>query len=246
MSCTGTSGISCPSSETAWAATSISHRFGPNTTRRGSFFPNLAAIVLARSTRWNDFAFYLFSAALLTGTVLVIVKTMWSDIKASPLWFVFIPLVGFTLVQYENTLWAFQIAWFIVLFCTIAALGLLAHDRAPSMGRLLAAVVLGTIGSYSLEQGLLVWPVGLVVLFSSGVPVRVRALWATSGAMVIAGFFIGYSNSSAGVLSPLAYLHHLGTTALAFFLGVGNVVPSAHLNFDLFGLHVLVASTYRI
>jgi hypothetical protein len=210
------------------------------------FFPNLAAIVLARATRWNDFAFYLFSAGLLTGTVLVIIKAMWSDIKASPLWFVFIPLVGFTLARYENTLWAFQIAWFIVLFCTIASLGLLARDASPTIPRVALAVALGAIGSYSLEQGLLVWPVGLVVLFATDVPMRVRAMWAAAGAVVIAGFFIGYSSSSAGVLSPTAYFHHLGTTALAFYLGVGNIVPSAHVNLDIFGLHIALASTYRL
>jgi hypothetical protein len=209
-------------------------------------FPNLLAIAIVRLTRWNDFAFYSASAALLAATVGIIIRAMWRDIRLSPLLFVFIPLVGFTLVQYENTLWAFQIAWFIVLFCLVATVALLARPVPLSWQSLTLAVIFGVIGSYSSLQGLLVWPVGFIVLLAKGRANRIRALWVGVGVLVAIGYFHNYSKTGAGILPLSDYFHNVATTTRAFLLAIGNIIPSAHLSFALFGLRLTISPSYAI
>jgi hypothetical protein len=211
-----------------------------------TFFPNLAAIVLARSSHWNDFAFYFFSAALLTATVAIIIWVYRVEVKRSPLWFVFIPLVGFTLAQHENTLWAFQTAWFIVLLSVIGGLAILVSDRVITTPRLLLAGLFGILGSYSSLQGLLIWPIGLVLLFAAGRQAWARICWALAGTFVTIFYFLGFNNSSVGVRSPSAYFHNLGTTASAFFATIGNVIPNAHLIISIPSVQLVVGPSLDV
>jgi len=204
------------------------------------FVPNVIAIILARTTRWNDFAFYLFSAVLLMATFAVMARIFRDEIKRAPLWFIVLPLVAFTLAQFENTLWAFQIAWFLVLFCIVASMSLLS-SRDELMGMALAgAILLGVIASYSSLQGLLVWPIGLVALFTRGHPYRLRCIWGLSGVAAILVYFIGFSYSNAGFQPMSTYFHDVGTTAQAFFIAVGNVITNQRVNVDPLGVHATV------
>ena len=131
------------------------------------FFPTILAAALINATNWNDFAFFYVSAAFMLITLLLIVRVFWDDILRSPGWWIPLPFVVLTLAQYQNTLWAFQIAWSVALVAVVGALVLLRHVR-PSMLQMGLAIALGFVASYSSLQGLLVWPVGLVLLASRG------------------------------------------------------------------------------
>lgn len=204
------------------------------------FFPNLIAIVVARTTRWNDFAFYLVSAALLIVTFAIMARIFRDEIRRGPLWFIFLPLVAFTLAQYENALWAFQIAWFLVLCCIVGSIALLSPRKDLGSIRFASALGVAIIASYSSMQGLLVWPIGLVVLFAKGRPNRLRVLWGLTGVAAIIAYFIGFTNTNVGVHPLSAYVHHVGTTVQAFFIAVGNVITNQRVNIDPSGIHVAV------
>jgi len=208
------------------------------------FFPNLVAIVLARISRWNDFVFFFFSAALVAATVIAILMVCRKAVKRAPLWFVFVPLIAFSLVQFENTLWAFQICWFMVLFGVVGALAILASERPVTKTRLAIAAALGIVASYSLLQGLLVWPVGLVLLSVKGRPRWARIAWPVIGVVSTLLYLIGYSNADAGVLPLRSYFYHIPVTFQALLLTIGNIIPNAHLDVAFPSVSLVIGPTY--
>ncbi len=192
-------------------------------------FPNLVAIALALLTHWNDFYFFAFSALLLTASIAIMLWVCRQELQRSPLWFVAIPVIGYTLAQYENTLWAYQIAWYIVLVALLASVAILLTKPRRWAPWLIVAMVLGVVSSYSSLQGLLVWPAGLIVLLAKGRTAIDRIVWSVVGIGVIAGYFVGFSPSNSAIYPISAYFHHVPTTLKAVFLTIGNVVPNFHL-----------------
>lgn len=189
------------------------------------FFPNLVAVVLMRLTSWNDFAFYGLSAAFMLGALAVVLKVFWTDIKRSPLWWIPVPFLVLTLVQYENTLWAFQIAWAMVLFAVVASVAVLC--RSPtSILRLILAAALGILASYSLLQGLCVWPCGLAVLLTRGQPKKMAAIWCALAALVTFGYFADFSLAASGSPTRQFILAHLTEGARGFLITMGSVIPN--------------------
>jgi hypothetical protein len=86
----------------------------------------------------------------------------------------------FSLVQHENWLWGFQLAWFFVNLCFIAAVYALAstHKLLPNI-RISLAAVFCFIASFSLAQGLLSWLAAIpavVALQGNWVQKRQRAI----------------------------------------------------------------------
>ena len=71
-----------------------------------------------------------------------------------------------TLGQFENTLFGYQMSWYLAITALAAAIYLLNLPKLSWLV-LVAAIALGVVGSYSAFQGLLIWPAGLVVLSSS-------------------------------------------------------------------------------
>lgn len=192
-------------------------------------FPNLVAIALALLTHWNDFYFFAFSALLLTISIAIMLWLCRQELQRSPLLFVAIPVFGYTLAQNENTLWAYQIAWYIVLVALLASLAILLAQPRRWVPWLIVAMMLGVVSSYSSLQGLLVWPAGLVVLLAKGRSAIDRISWSVAGIGVIAGYFAGFSSSNQAIYPISAYFHHVPMTLKAVFLTIGNVVPNFHL-----------------
>lgn len=208
-------------------------------------FPNLVAIALTRLTHWNDFYFFGLSALLLTFSVCVILWICRKDLVRSPLWFVGVPVLAFTLAQYENTLWAYQLAWYIVLAALVTSLATLLEHTSHWLLWLSVATILGAVASYSSLQGLLVWPAGLVVLMAKGRPILARIAWTTVGAIAIAIYFIGFSDSQMAIRPVTAYFHQLPETLKAVFLSIGNVIPNFRIAIALGPLKITSSPSYQ-
>jgi len=189
------------------------------------FFPNLISIPIIHLTHWNTLAFLWVSAVLLVGALAVMIITFWDEIRKAPLFWLPLPLLVLSLAQYQSTLWAFQIAWFIVLLAVVSALALLAKPEV-SMKRLALAALLGVVGSYSLLQGLLVWPAGLVVLLASGRSNRLRVAWCAAGVAVTAGYFADYSFGASGSASLSYVLAHLSVAIKGVLITAGSIIPT--------------------
>lgn len=188
------------------------------------FVPNLIAAILIHLTNWSDFAFYGFSGTMLVGVLAIILRVLWEEIKKKPLLWIPLPFLVLTLTQHENILWAYQIAWFIVLLALVGAVAVLNRPGLSTV-RLICAALLGVIASYSLLQGLLVWPVGFVVLLSKGQSTRWRWLWCAIGVVVTAGYFARY-NFALSTTSPSYTFSHLTLFAQALLIAAGSVIPN--------------------
>lgn len=211
------------------------------------FFPTILAAVLINSTHWNDFAFFYVSAALMCATLLIIMQVFWQDIRRSPAWWIPLPFVVLTLAQYQNTLWAFQIAWPVVLVTLVGSLAILLKPQ-PSLLRLGIAIALGFVASYSSLQGLLIWPSGLIILAARGLSRRAILVWSAAGVIAIPIYFVGFSYGESGTASPSQILTHLPTVVRGFLISIGSVIPtlSAGIEGDLLsefiGLLLMIAS----
>ncbi|WP_373537081.1 hypothetical protein [Microcoleus sp.] len=71
-------------------------------------------------------------------------------------------ILVFSLVQHENWLWGFQLAWFLVNLCFVSAVNVLVSNNkfSPKI-RISLAAVFCFIASFSLAQGLLSWLVAI-------------------------------------------------------------------------------------
>ena len=189
------------------------------------FFPNLVAAILIPLTHWNSVVFMSLSAAMLIGVLGITIYVLWGEIIRSPLLWLPLPFIVLSLAQYQDTLWAYQIAWFMILLALFGALAILIRPNlTPAL--LIGAALLGIIGSYSSFQGLLIWPAGLVVLLSKGQAGRWRILWCAIGAIVAVGYFANF-NWAQDQSAPLSYiLSHLTQDVQGVLITAGSVIPT--------------------
>ncbi len=184
-------------------------------------FPNLIVILLAHTVHFNiRIEEFLGAIMLLASTVLFI----WAHRRRAPAtpWLYYCPvaLLSFSLVQAENTLWGFQMAWFLTLLCLAAAVFLL--DRTVlTWPVLILAMAAAVVGSYSLFQGLLIWPVGLVLFYHRRRALPMVAAWIVAAVVTTVFFFhkLGLNTRDSHWA-----LHHPVATIKYFFYEVGSVL----------------------
>jgi hypothetical protein len=189
------------------------------------FFPNLVGVVLIRLTNWNDLSFLWLSAFFMIGSLFLITRMFWKEIVKAPFLWLPIPFLVLSLVQYENILWAFQTAWAMVLFFMLAAILLLGGPN-PSTKRILIAAIPATLASYSLLEGLIVWPAGLVVLLAMGQRRTHAALWTGVAVVVTIGYFADFNFAESGSVSIPYLLGHIVPSIHGLLVIAGSVVPN--------------------
>jgi hypothetical protein len=191
------------------------------------FFPNLIVVVLGYTTHFNTVIEEYVSAAMLIIATGLLILTHRRRRPSTP-WFYYCPVVilMFSLVggnpwwASTNTLWAFQMAWYLVLLGLAVTLFLL--DRPSLTWLVLAgATAAAVVGSFSSLQGLLIWPTGLVLLYLRRRSRRIMTVWIISAIVTGAIYFYNY-RANAGFSRP-SYLwtHPFGATSF-FLFSVGN------------------------
>jgi len=164
-------------------------------------FPQIIMLLLARLTRWNIhyelavniimalgiFAVFIHQVKI-TGRKLGIAGLPWA-IPA-------ISLIVFSISQYENWLWGWQLQMFLNLLAVAGGIVLLANDTFR-WWKFAAAALLGIVATYSFANGALFWPIGLMLLF---IKTRARerkvatAGWILIGALTMGTYFYHYQN----------------------------------------------------
>ena len=138
----------------------------------------------------------------------------------------------------DNALWGFQIQIYLTEFFLLLSLLCLHFSfTGPRRLPLLAgALFFGLASSCSTIQGLLVWPIGLlVILWVAPKSPRRLALWCGTAVVMAGLYLIGYNSAEAraGCIAATTQacsvtygVHHLGP-ALDYFLALlGNIVPA--------------------
>jgi hypothetical protein len=153
-------------------------------------------------------------------------------------------VVWFSLADWQNALWGFQLAWYLILGALLAML-LLLLNRSPDrteLGRLIGAVAVAAVASYSSAQGLLLWPVGLICLaWGWRGPRRSCAriegpIWVGAGGVATAIYFVGYSGNG---FSPDVLIDSPRLVVDSVLANIGNVFPSSS---PLLGLHEVLGA----
>jgi hypothetical protein len=185
-------------------------------------FPNLIVIALAQFTHFNVVFEEYLGGAMLIGAAGLFVATHRRWAPSTP-WIYYTPvtLLLFSFVQYQNTLWGFQMAWYLVTLALALAIFLL--DRPALTGWIFAgAIAAAVVGSFSLLQGLLIWPVGLLILYVRHRERRFLVIWIVSALISTALYFYQLKSYE---YSNQTYLFTHPIESLKFFLFlIGSVL----------------------
>jgi hypothetical protein len=201
------------------------------------FFPRLIMLGLARLTGWNigyELAVNIVLAAAIFAVLTVQIRRTAREL-ALPELHRAIPacsLVVFSISQFQNWLWGWQLQMLLNLLASVAGLLLLAA-RPFNWLKFAGSATLGIVATYSFANGLLFWPIGLLVLLAvtSGRKERSRtvALWIVTSVLAAWFYFRHYEKPAAhpSLLSifqdPLEYANYvfdyLGATCAEYRIG---------------------------
>jgi len=207
------------------------------------FIPNLFFAGFGRFTHLNERLIVLFSATIFIATFVMLLALFRAYLRR-PLTFVPVLSLGvvwFSVADVQNSLWSFQLAWYLVLFFFVAmCCFLLGRSRHP-VAFLALGIVTAVLASLTEVQGFAVWAVGLVCLLWEA-PRRRRtvyeaATWIAAAALTAAVYFHNFDTNSSRLTcvveggtarrcSPTFGLSHPLQLARFVLALVGNVVPT--------------------
>jgi hypothetical protein len=192
-------------------------------------FPNLILVLLDSGTHMNEVVDMVVGAGLLSCAAGVVLWLTTRTLRLPLPWLIPVPWLLLGLAQVENTLWAYQFAWMLIIFLAAATLALI--ELAPSRPALVAAaVVLALIASFSSLQGLLLWPVGLVYGLACGWRRRRALIWTGIG--VVAGVVYAWHIGPVYPTPHPSYMLDHPVLAVRFYLLlVGSIFTLHHTVF---------------
>lgn len=131
--------------------------------------------------------------------------------------------------QYENIYWGFQSCFVMVFLFASAALAAAARlppaggTRLASMMVLAAAIVCAAVSTFSMANGLFVWPILLLAVLDRRAGPLAVAVVAATGAAITAFYLRGYV--SVGAHTPLSAALYSPLDAAGYFLAyLGAVI----------------------
>lgn len=213
-------------------------------------FPRIVMVAMGRLTRWNLIWEMRLNVALAGGMLLVLgsysgaLRTIAG--RPPPI----VPcysLLVFSLVQYQN--WLMGPTFFLNALSAVVALVFLSSSGL-AVGALSGAVVAGVISSYSMGNGLLVWPLGAALIaFAPGATkarrVGAATIWLSVASLVILSYFDNFhleGHHSTGLRLPLRHVIEDPAAYGGFVLTfLGAPLTSEHVRFaGLLGLLIAV------
>jgi len=163
-------------------------------------FPQLIMLGLARLTDWDIRYEMATSILLAAGLFLLLVHQIKITARrlAVPELHWAIPLLAvivFSISQYQNWLWGWQLQIFLSVFAVIGGIVLLANPPFTWL-RFIGSTACGIVASYSFGNGGVFWLVGLFVLFAVSDPGKERSLrvgvWLLVSGLTMGLYFYQY------------------------------------------------------
>ena len=218
-------------------------------------FPNLAFVLFALNGHFDTKSIMYLSAALFSVSYLLflLLYRIYAVRWLGPLPTLFVGCLWFSLADFENALWGFQFAWYLVVFCLLAMCLCLSWRPVTVLG-VGAAAGFAIIASYSSLQGLILWAVGVLVLMwrirDPGRAVRACGAWLAAGIVTTALYLDGFNTqpSATGGGSVSFAVHHPAGTIKYFLAAVGNVIPG-HVGLrphELLGVVLSLVAVYCV
>jgi hypothetical protein len=224
-------------------------------------FPQIIMLALARLTHWDVRYELALNLLLALGIFAVFVHQVKLTARKLGLgglrWAVpVIALIVFSLAQYQNWLWGWQMQMFLNVLAVLGGLVLLANETFH-WRRFACAALLGIVATYSFANGLLFWPVGWCLLFvaTAGTKARKAALagWTLISILTLASYLYHYQKPEEH--PPLNLVFKMPLEYAAFVLKyTGNLCAQYVGGSDasdgafelIFGLAALVAFGWAV
>ncbi|MGA3145967.1 MAG: Ig-like domain-containing protein [Acidimicrobiales bacterium] len=185
--------------------------------------PDLLVLALAHTAHFNVVYEDYVSGFLLIATAALLIVAHRRRSPSTP-WIYYFPvaIVLLSLNQGTMTLWGFAASWYLELFALAAALFLL--DRV-SLGWpvLLGAVAVTVAGAFSSLEGLLIWPVGLLILYHRRRSRTAILVWITAAVVTTGLYMFHFDFTTAGTGTKSFVLTHPLEAARFFFFAIGDV-----------------------
>jgi len=200
------------------------------------FISRIIMLIIAHISGWNISWELMINIILATGIFIAITyqfkKTLQSIGSCRLDWLAaVISLVVFSLTQWENWLWGWQIQIFLNVFLVNVSIVFLSQENFSWLNILIAAV-LTTIASYSFVNGILFWPIGLLILsFASPNRKKMKKwltilFWLIIGSITVCFYFNNYQLINDqysfwySITHPFSYLiyvlSYLGSPVISF------------------------------
>jgi hypothetical protein len=202
---------------------SLSDLYAPHNDHR-MFFPKGVEVLLGVVTEYDNVIEMYFIEVCFLITLVVLLLAFRDGTRPWLVLFVPVSVLIFSLRQYENMLFGFQINFAFTQTFGVLALFLLSVFARRGSRKLPLAAALGsaTVASFSTAQGLFVWPAGLLQLLigpAEKAAKRVSAVvWGLAGLGEWVAYFVDYARP-VGSESLLGVLDHPSMGA-AYFLSL--------------------------
>ena len=196
-------------------------------------FPRLVMLALARWTHWN-IAWEIVANVVLAAAifhVLVAYARQLPAFKRTALgaWMVpAIALLVFSLAQWRNLVWGWQMQVLMNVAAALAGLFVLTH-KPLSIPRFVATVAFGAIATFSFASGLAYWVAALCVLpWSTPRPARWLVAWVAVSCVVIGSYLYGFEIASShssphyAIDHVLSFIRYVLTFVGGSVVGIGN------------------------
>ena len=217
------------------------------------FFPSLVFAASSLVHSYNSKAIIVFDGLSFVASFAFLLSAFRQYLgrPLAPMHTLSLGLVWFSLEDTENSLWGFQLAWYMIIFFLMALVFLMAKERRHANIVLGLAVLTSVAASYSSLQGLILWPIGLIFLLWKR-PLGSRkslecGIWILLGVLTTALYFWGFNfsaDATGGGSGPGFALHHPVGMMKFFFAALGNVVPA--MSPDLWAHELLGALLFLI
>jgi hypothetical protein len=123
--------------------------------------------------------------------------------------FLLIPIIAvfvFSFRQYDNWVWGWQIQVFLCSLCSILSLALLSL-YPPGIHTTACAALAAIVATFSFANGIILWPVGLMLLYLRGRRISCMTLWLVLAAICITTQILQSKNHMpSSVVSLPAYV----------------------------------------
>ncbi len=216
--------------------------------------PNLVVVALSLVDHYNSKSIILLSAFsfVVSYVVLLAIFRKYLGRVLTPIHALSLGIIWFSLEDTENSLWAFQLAWYLVVAFLLAMIFLLTQKRQHRDTYLIGAVLISVAASFSSLQGLILWPVGLICLLWDG-PRDRRRLWECASWLLACGvtaviYFRNFNFQTTGSSPGFALRHPIGM-AKFFLAALGNVIPMTNSNLwihELIGAVIFVGAVFVV
>jgi hypothetical protein len=127
-------------------------------------FPKILMLFLARLSNWNIFLELCANMVIATFTFLLLLSILRSTSEITSFWLkMFISLMIFSMVQWENWSWGWQMQILLSVLGSVIAIWAANKWQGRAIG--LTTVISGAVlSSYSFNTGLVTWPAVLVLM----------------------------------------------------------------------------------